>query len=1603
MAELNLSRNFAVYKEGFVMDYLPIAYSQEYEEEQGEDMACHAPMTKQTSLPSSFPEHSRPLLHKVPSYASVYDLEREARRGAQQQQPWGKVGLGASSSVTDLTRLAAEAHEADAAVGSATPCTIFPGPCNCRIRCGPAMDAVEAISRIWMGKGVTPGDVDAGRDELGGGVSTRASPPPQQGHAHVAAHGRGHSAHGHNTAHGHAIHGHIGAHGHSTGHSTGHGSAHARPVHGHTAHDHGSTDGVTERAVCGGGHRSGRPAILSRLSFGRSASIMGEGNDKRAGGQEPHAAPEGQGGLVIPAGLAFLISGSHADVVTSVTTSGTVSPASDVSLSPASVELQGAWGSASPGGAHNGVSGCAVCSGGGVGATPGRESAPDEAGSLLGLGGSLTAGSSGGSWIGGSDHASGGAAVGEGADASGNLAAAVVAWAASPEKTFSGNGGGADGMAGATHHILVTGAGDGNHVAGSSNHGSVTGAGNNVVSGPGSASVTVAGGSNYVGCHSVSHPYLTSGAHGVVPGSSAQPTQVGTFPSSIRRLRSRSLTPTPLMRVAAVGKMLAQPLAVLDALLLAEGTSGPTAERLAEMRRMLTFIQGYCCEAKPAPGDTASGASGAPRSALSLKPTRASHGNYGSPAALGSAREALTRRPRISMDAALGMPDGRVHANNRPTMALEELAVEEAAACLRLWGAAPPMYVSSPAAASLTEDAEVRNWLETNFGLQDRHKPTLTNRSSVEMLKAENKRRRPSMTGELAGAGRPLVDNSGRTDSSHYFKAALLRLGSWNFDSFRLDRATKGHPLVAVMVELLHKERLVEKFHLDDAKVVRYFTAVEQSMEAYSNPFHNRIHVADVVVSLYHLIIGPDVAQYLKPLHVLGALIAAAVHDFGHKGRTNDFLAKVDDPQALRYNLRSVNENMHVSEAIKLLLKPENNFLSSLEPEDMVTLRTLIVDLVLATDLSKHFRFVDLLKARAVTNSNLAAGAGGGAGAVAAGGAASGPPFNASVPADVTLVLQLALKCSDLGHSAKSLNIHLKWTLAMEEEFYRQGDEEQRRGMAISPFMDRQKADGVVKSQASFFHFVSLPLYQAWSSVFPRSATILDSCRRNLAFWESADSLSHYRSGEWMAKHVPHNFTVTRDGATGVIVTTPPPIDPPPTYYPSHDSPALSPSADNAGTQSFPMPLQHGSGALGSASPQTWGNGSRGHTQGQHHGGRGHHVTSASSLSAASGRSGTGSDTLSQLLRAREQPADQYLRDDTEGDVDREGDLRDSPSGSSTRGEERGLQGGDRNGSPFLVHSHPMVAVPFPSLAGASTGGVRADIRPRARSNLRGPVISESSSSTPESTTARGDDSNSSGSNNVAGTSYAYLSSWSDSGVEAGPSAGQRRSNLAASRLGATQGMQGMGGSLGGSGGGDSSNDAFLVNDVLNAMAQYGSPGAIIRDRSFSYPPPEGPDRGPLGAAVAGATGGGGGYSLIRGSVMQYLPQTLQVAGGGVQWGGPVNMETRDMKPSTPESMSDPGQPRSGGDRSRSEQPLTAYSRALLATAVAKQAAEVKGPATALSGIQEMRRVLGTSGNCSRLQHTDGCCEYADAEDNLAIAERFRRPRSRSVSDQGGS
>lgn len=328
-------------------------------------------------------------------------------------------------------------------------------------------------------------------------------------------------------------------------------------------------------------------------------------------------------------------------------------------------------------------------------------------------------------------------------------------------------------------------------------------------------------------------------------------------------------------------------------------------------------------------------------------------------------------------------------------------------------------------------------------------------------------------------------------------------------DTLTLAELTDNRPLSALGMHLFEHHELISSFNLDCHKLEKFLAVIEQGYPV-TNQYHNRAHAASVLHCMHSLLshgriseaalaaAGPtDNRTRQEKLILLAGLLAAVVHDYEHEGVTNDFLVKTASERALLYNDRSPNENHHVAAAWIVLQRPESNFLSAanLTVKESRQLRSLVVDLVLATDMAEHKKLLDRFKE-----------------ATGAKEGDSTRSFTADSAQDAVVVLQLALKCADLGHLSLQWSSHLRWVRLLEEEFFAQGDREAKLGLPeVSFLMDRSKP-GASDSQVGFFDFAVLPLFMALVAAFPSAHPMFAGVEANYQKWKDIQAEIEERS-----------------------------------------------------------------------------------------------------------------------------------------------------------------------------------------------------------------------------------------------------------------------------------------------------------------------------------------------------------------------------------------------------------------------------------------------------------------------------------------------------------
>jgi len=341
---------------------------------------------------------------------------------------------------------------------------------------------------------------------------------------------------------------------------------------------------------------------------------------------------------------------------------------------------------------------------------------------------------------------------------------------------------------------------------------------------------------------------------------------------------------------------------------------------------------------------------------------------------------------------------------------------------------------------------EVREWIATTFArptpgmrrksLARRH----TFRSVVQAVKASLyvKRIYQSMA------------EKSKFQVPEEVQAYLKNLDNWTFDPFTFNNVTGGHPLRYLGHELFIRYDLLAKFKITTATLDRFLLAIEEGYRRPQNPYHNEFHATDVTHTVHYFLSRVGLMHCMSDLEIFAILLSAIIHDVDHTGTTNNFHVNSRSDLALLYNDRCVLENHHLCSAFKLLKTRDQDILASLTPEQYSDIRTLVVDMVLATDMSSHFEQLRAMKAAlTVLGSQV----------------------------EKSQALELILHVADIANPAKDWELHRQWTSRIMEEFFCQGDREMELGLPLSPLCDRS-VTCIPESQLGFIEFVVLPAFE---------------------------------------------------------------------------------------------------------------------------------------------------------------------------------------------------------------------------------------------------------------------------------------------------------------------------------------------------------------------------------------------------------------------------------------------------------------------------------------------------------------------------------------------
>ncbi|CAG9325990.1 unnamed protein product [Blepharisma stoltei] len=291
---------------------------------------------------------------------------------------------------------------------------------------------------------------------------------------------------------------------------------------------------------------------------------------------------------------------------------------------------------------------------------------------------------------------------------------------------------------------------------------------------------------------------------------------------------------------------------------------------------------------------------------------------------------------------------------------------------------------------------------------------------------------------------------------------------NWNFSVFMIDGLNNEVFQVCGRYVFL-KYGLIKRFKIQET-VLRDFL-IELEGKYQKNKYHNALHAADVMFSFLWLTFNSAWKDKIRSPELLIGILVTLSHDVAHPGRTNRYLILSKDELATLYNDISVLEMHHASTLFSILKKPKFNILENIDNDSWIFIRRQIIELILATDMEKHFEILGNFKAKYLS---------------------IGEKLEDNDIDYRTSFMKMAIKAADVGHAAKETDIHVKWSELLMEEIIEIDRLEKSLGIKQTLSTEILMTD-LPRDQSRFLKNIVIPLYIAFNEVL-KSEEIEKKC-----------------------------------------------------------------------------------------------------------------------------------------------------------------------------------------------------------------------------------------------------------------------------------------------------------------------------------------------------------------------------------------------------------------------------------------------------------------------------------------------------------------------------
>lgn len=324
----------------------------------------------------------------------------------------------------------------------------------------------------------------------------------------------------------------------------------------------------------------------------------------------------------------------------------------------------------------------------------------------------------------------------------------------------------------------------------------------------------------------------------------------------------------------------------------------------------------------------------------------------------------------------------------------------------------------------------------------------------------------------------------------------------WDFNILELEAATHKRPLTYLGLKIFTSFGVCDFLNCSESTLRSWLQLMEASYHS-SNSYHNSTHAADVLHATAFFLRKEQVKGSLDQLDEVAALIAATVHDVDHPGRTNSFLCNASSDLAILYNDTAVLESHHAALAFQLTARDsKSDIFKNIDRNQFRTLRQAIIDMVLATEMTRHFEHVS----KFVNSINKPMAAIEETSSNSMNSDCDGQMSLHSSPENRLLIKRMLIKCADVANPCRPLELCIEWAGRISEEYFAQTDEEKRLGLpVVMPVFDRNTCS-IPKSQMSFIDYFITDMFDAWDA-FASLPGLMEHLSENYKYWKSLDEM----------------------------------------------------------------------------------------------------------------------------------------------------------------------------------------------------------------------------------------------------------------------------------------------------------------------------------------------------------------------------------------------------------------------------------------------------------------------------------------------------------------